>query len=53
MSELTGVSALALEYLVHRGTVPKPHVAQKIAKVLQTTVREIWPDLEQAGNAKR
>ncbi|MGB8956744.1 MAG: helix-turn-helix transcriptional regulator [Tumebacillaceae bacterium] len=52
VSELTGVSTLALEYLVHRGTVPKAHVAQKIAKVLQTSVREIWPNIEQTPNTK-
>ena len=53
VSELTGVSTLALEYMVHRGSVPKTHVAQKIAKVLQTSVREIWPALEPAPNTKR
>jgi lambda repressor-like predicted transcriptional regulator len=53
MSELTGVSTLALEYMVHRGSLPKPHVAQKIAKVLQTSAREIWPNLEQTANTKR
>jgi len=53
VSELTGVSTLALEYMVHRGNVPKPHVAQKIAKVLQTSVREIWPNLEPTPSTKR
>ncbi|MBL0388454.1 helix-turn-helix transcriptional regulator [Tumebacillus sp. ITR2] len=43
VSELTGVSSLALEYMVENNTQPKPHVAQKVAKVLNVSVDQIWP----------
>lgn len=45
LSDLTGVSLLALEYLVQNNHQPKTYVAQKIAKVLNVPLKEIWPDL--------
>jgi lambda repressor-like predicted transcriptional regulator len=45
VSELTGVSQLALEYMVYKNLPPKRHIAQKIAKVLQKSVEDIWPNL--------
>ena len=45
VAELTGVSQLALEYIVHNNTAPKRHIAQKIAKVVKASVDEIWPEL--------
>ncbi|ASS75580.1 hypothetical protein CIG75_11660 [Tumebacillus algifaecis] len=46
ISEDTGVSMLALEFLVYKQHQPKPHIAQKIAKVLEMKVGEIWPELK-------
>lgn len=45
VSELTGVSPLALEYMIENNTLPKAHVAQKVAKVLNVPVAHIWPQL--------
>jgi lambda repressor-like predicted transcriptional regulator len=45
VSELSGVSTLALEYLLAKHCLPKPHVAQKIAKTLQVKVSDLWPEL--------
>ncbi|MGZ4106788.1 MAG: helix-turn-helix domain-containing protein [Tumebacillaceae bacterium] len=53
LSELSGVSTLALEYLVEENHLPKTHVAQKIAKVLQLPVAEIWPTLKPEAPTKR
>ncbi len=50
ISELTGVSTLALEYMLQPDALlPKTHVAQKVAKVLDVPVHAIWPEL---GNKK-
>lgn len=46
LSELSGVSSLALEYLLTQNNHPKTFVAQKIAKVLNVKVVDIWPDLK-------
>ncbi|PWK15477.1 helix-turn-helix domain-containing protein [Tumebacillus permanentifrigoris] len=45
VSELTGVSPLALEYMIEQNSQPKAHVAQKVAKVLNVPVEQIWPKL--------
>lgn len=47
LAELSGVSSLALEYLLTQNNQPKTFVAQKIAKVLNVKVTQIWPDLHQ------
>lgn len=47
VAEQTGVSLLALEYMVQNNSVPKRHIAQKISKVLKLPVGEIWPELGQ------
>lgn len=49
ISELTGVSILALEYMIQQDLLPKTHVAQKIAKILDMPVHAVWPQL---GNKK-
>lgn len=46
IADETGVSTLALEFLVYKQHQPKPHIAQKIAKVLEMKVGEIWPELK-------
>jgi lambda repressor-like predicted transcriptional regulator len=46
VSDLTGVSSLALEYIVQQQTLPKRHIAQKIAKLMHVRVEDIWPQLE-------
>ncbi|KEO84187.1 helix-turn-helix domain-containing protein [Tumebacillus flagellatus] len=45
VSELTGVSPLALEYMIEQNSQPKPHIAQKVAKVLNVPVDQIWPKI--------
>jgi lambda repressor-like predicted transcriptional regulator len=46
VSDLTGVSPLALEYMVYKQMLPKRHIAQKIAKALNVKVEDIWPQLD-------
>jgi transcriptional regulator with XRE-family HTH domain len=53
LSELSGVSMLALEYLMEAQHLPKTHVAQKISKVLQRPVVEIWPEFTAEPTVKR
>ncbi|MFD2171277.1 helix-turn-helix domain-containing protein [Tumebacillus lipolyticus] len=45
VSEETGVSTLALEFLLQNQHLPKPHIAQKLAKLLGLKVGDIWPEL--------
>lgn len=47
VSEMTGVTVLALEYLAYKQTLPKTHVAQKVSKALQVPLLEIWPELRE------
>lgn len=53
LAEQSGVSVLALEYLIEGGHLPKTHVAQKISKVLQRPVVEIWPEFKVEHAVKR
>jgi lambda repressor-like predicted transcriptional regulator len=46
VSESTGVSTLALEFMIQKNHLPKPHIAQKIAKLLDVKVADLWPELK-------
>jgi len=43
LSEITGVSTLALEYVTKREYAPTSHVALKIAKALGVKTTHLWP----------
>jgi transcriptional regulator with XRE-family HTH domain len=45
LAELSGVSLIALEFLVSGKSYPTTRAARKIAKALNVDIVDIWPDL--------